>query len=322
MSALLALQGLLEQIANTPGSRPDNPLIADAAARAGEAKLLTRQISQSFKADPLGRVDATVQKLLEDPITNAEALVRNVVPGELNGQGRAFCSQVQAVMSKYPFTPTASAEATLQEMGSIFHPQQGALVAFFNATLSKYLTRQGASFVVNPEGGVRINPVFLSYWNRVSAFSEAVYPANAAAPRVPLTMRLQRAPSVQNVTLAVEGQSRTSSGSSPSQMQFIWTGSGRPVTLSARIGGSEFFLGRYDGPWALFRFFGDSENWTTTGGTTTFERTLRQGQRGTPVTLRDGSRLSLIFELNSGRVQMFQKDFFAGMRCVPNIALP
>jgi type VI protein secretion system component VasK len=205
-------------------------------------------------------------------------------------------------------------------MNAVFHPQQGSLWQFYNANLSKYLVRQGTSFVENPDGGIRLNPQYVAYWNRVAGFSETVYPNNAPQPRIALTLRLVPNRNIENVTLSVEGQAQSAKGSGPTPMQFAWSGNGQPVTLNARFGSSDYNFGRYEGPWALFRFFNDSENWTSAGGTSTFERIVRQGARATPIIGPNGDPVSVKFMLESGRAPIFQKDYFAGLRCVSEIA--
>jgi type VI protein secretion system component VasK len=127
---------------------------------------------------------------------------------------------------------------------------------------------------------------------------------------------------VRSVTLTIEGQTQTSNGSSPAPMQFAWSGNGQPVMLTARIGSSDFSFDEYSGPWALFRFLNESENWTSAGAASaSFERTFRQGARGTPVIV-GGSPVTLRFELDAGRVPIFQRGYFTSLRCVPEIARP
>jgi type VI secretion system protein ImpL len=225
-------------------------------------------------------------------------------------------------LSKFPFNSNATTEATLAEMNAVFHPQQGSLWQFYNANLSKYLMLQGTQYVENPAGGVRLTPQFLMFWNRVAGFSATAYPNNSPQPRIPLTLRLAQSRSVESATLSIEGQSKQSKGASPEPMEFVWSGSGQPVTLNARLSGTDYNFGRYDGPWALFRFLADSENWTTSGGTSTFERIARQGLRGTPITTQDGTPVSVKFELETGRAPIFQRDYFGTLRCVSDIARP
>src|SRR5262249_31845335 len=75
MNALVALNALIEQMANTPGSA--ETLGAQTMASALQAKVVTRQLAQNFRIDPQAHLESAVQKLMEDPITYAESLVRN-----------------------------------------------------------------------------------------------------------------------------------------------------------------------------------------------------------------------------------------------------
>lgn len=100
-------------------------------------------------------------------------------------------------------------------------------------------------------------------------------------------------------------------------MPIVWSGTGQPVVLTAKLGGIDISFGTYTGQWALFRFFADSENWTVNGTTSTFEKTLRAGGSA-----RDVTSIGLKFELDTARAPMFQKDYLNGLRCVPDIARP
>ena len=67
------------------------------------AKSAERAIAQGFPPDPEGKVDSTVQKLMEDPITYVEGLLRTLGPAELNGKGKGLCTQMRPLLTKYPF---------------------------------------------------------------------------------------------------------------------------------------------------------------------------------------------------------------------------
>ena len=110
------------------------------------ARIAARQLAQTFQIDPDGHVETTVLKLLLDPITNAEALIRSVGPAELNGKGKGLCSQMSAVWRKYPFNPTATAQATVADVNGLLHKPDGALWALYDSSLQKLLVKQGGSY--------------------------------------------------------------------------------------------------------------------------------------------------------------------------------
>jgi len=77
MTALVTIQTSLEAIANQPGA-PNDAAAAQTVNNATQAKVNTRQMAQAFSIDAEGHIEANVQKLLEDPITYLDALLRSI----------------------------------------------------------------------------------------------------------------------------------------------------------------------------------------------------------------------------------------------------
>ncbi|MCX6624984.1 MAG: hypothetical protein NTY38_28775, partial [Acidobacteria bacterium] len=137
MNSLLQLQNSIEQAANAPTVDPG--MASATLQNANSAKMGTRQVAQGFRIDPEAHLETKVEKLLQDPITNAEGLLRGLGPAELNAKGRGMCMQFSAVFAKFPFNPKAQAEATLDEVGGLLKPQTGALWTFYEANLKAIL---------------------------------------------------------------------------------------------------------------------------------------------------------------------------------------
>ena len=322
MQSLVGLNALIEQIAGSPGGTND-ALTGQAMTSAIQAKVVTRQVAQNFRIDPQLRLESVVQKLMEDPITYAEALVRNVAPAELNGKGKTLCSQFGELTARYPFNPNATRQATLQELSAVFQPPQGALWAFYDANLQKLLLRQGGQFVANPSAGVTLNPAFLTFWNRAASFSDAIYPEGASQPRLVYSLKLYPVPGIDNVTLSIDGTAISTTASNAGPRQFIWSGNPKSeVKLTGALGrGTELAFASYEGLWAPFQFFGDADRWTTSGSMNTLEWVPRQGRAGRPITLPDGSPLTIRFDLDMGRAaSVFQKAFLSSLTCTAEIA--
>ena len=51
---------------------------------------MASKVDGGFRLDPNGHIETLVQKLLEDPITYVEALLRTLGPAELNGKGKGL----------------------------------------------------------------------------------------------------------------------------------------------------------------------------------------------------------------------------------------
>ena len=76
---------------------PDPATASTTLSNATNAKISVKQVAQGFNIDQETHLEATLQKLLEDPITNAEGLLRALGPAELNAKGKGLCAQFSAV---------------------------------------------------------------------------------------------------------------------------------------------------------------------------------------------------------------------------------
>ena len=92
MNALLTLQTSVDQAAQMP--TPDPATASTTLSNATSAKISVKQVAQGFNIDQETHLEATLQKLLEDPITNAEGLLRALGPAELNGKGQGLVRPV------------------------------------------------------------------------------------------------------------------------------------------------------------------------------------------------------------------------------------
>jgi hypothetical protein len=104
---------------------------------------------------------------------------------------------------------------------------------------------------------------------------------------------------------------------------FVWPGSGsQAVKLTGKFGGGpELAFATYDGLWAAFDFFADADRWQTNGNVHKLDWVIRQGRAAKPLTLPDGSPLTVTFELEMpNAAPVFQKGFLSGMGCVARVA--
>ncbi len=319
MNALIALQSSLEQMAAQPA--PNEAAAGQTLSQAAAAKMTTRQMAQAFRIDPDAHLEGTVQALLEQPITYAEALLRTLGPAELNAKGRALCAQFRAVMAKYPFNPAAQTQATIQEVNALFRKPDGALWAFYDANLQKALPKLGARYTPQPAGGVNLNPAFVNFFNRAAAFAEAAYPGGAQDPRIGYTLRPVPAGGTSGTTLRIDGQTIAFTGGTPQPKQFAWQGGGtHEAVATVKFGGSDLGWANYSGLWAAFQFFGDAERWVPAGQGFNVEWIVRVGKN--PVTL-EGKPLTVQFHLDmNGAPPVFQRGYFAGLGCVAEVARP
>jgi type VI secretion system protein ImpL len=312
VNALLTLQTSVDQAAQMP--TPDPATASTTLANATSAKISVKQVAQGFNIDQETHLEATLQKLLEDPITNAEALLRALGPAELNGKGKGLCAQFSAVTSKYPFNPAATPEASIAEVNSLLKPGEGALWTFYDANLKTALTKQGAQYV--PTGTVPLTPQFVNFFNTAAKLSEVLYKPGSSDPKLMYTLTPLKSEGIQGYSLNVDGQTLASTGGGAKQ--FTWPGGGQ-AALQGNLGAGNVNIYSYTGLWATFRLMGDAERWDPAGSGYNLEWVVRIG--GKPATLASGAPVAVRVLLDMGGAPpFFKKGSLAGLRCVSQVA--
>ena len=320
VSALTALQTSLDRVAKA-GNNVSDDMVAQTMNDATNGYKVTRQIAQSFQIDHEGNVHGMVQKLMEDPIRQAEAILGRLGPAQLNTEGRRVCSDVFALAKKYPFDTNSKTDATLQDVNAVFRPGDGRLPQFYDNTLKNYLQQQGSVYVRKPDSRVQVTDAFLRFFNRAMAFSGALYKGGAKDPSIAYSMRALPAEGLKSVTLTLDGQALKADATGGQSQDFTWPGASHAAKLSGSLGGTELGFITYDGLWAVFRFFGDADRFQSTGSGYTLQWVPRQGQSGQPIRLDSGKTLTLPFQLDlKGAPPVFQKGYLSGFQCVSEVA--
>lgn len=320
MNALVTLQTSLDSLSNQPEG--NDAAAQQTLANATAASVAARQIAQNFRLDPQTHVDTIVEKLLEEPITYAEALLRNLGPAELNGKGKAFCTQLRQLTTKYPFNPNSATDATLDEVNSIFGKPNGALWTFYQSSLQKALVKQGNQYVPQPGGTVTLSPAFVSFFNQAAAFSDALYANGAQDPRIAFRLKPVATEGIGSLGLQIDGQTLNYSGGTAAAKDFVWQGSG-PHEAKATVqfgSGPDLTWSSNEGLWAVFRFFGKADHRQPTPNGELLEWTIRIGREA--VTLPGNKPLTVRLELSmpTGEPSIFQKGFFSRLSCVSQVA--
>jgi type VI secretion system protein ImpL len=316
MTSLAALQTAISQVADASGP-PDPNRAAPVRSSADAAGNVVKKMGYTFKIDPEAHLETVALKLLQAPIDYADALTKGIGAGEINAQARQFCAAFAPIAAKFPFNPTATAEASLQELDAIFRPREGKLWTFYAESLQNFLQKQGAQYAPNPTGGVQLNPAFVSFFNNAARFSDAMYPAGAAEPSLHYALTPQRSDQISEMTVTIDGQTVKSSGQGAPH-QYVWPGAAtRNIRISAKLtGGSDFEFENRDGLWSLFRFFADADRFS--GGL--LEWVVKQGREERPVMV-GGKPLTYQFLVDTGgAAPVFQKDFLNSLRCVSQAA--
>ncbi len=306
INALGQLQLALENAAGQPAGQNDQA-VEQIKSSANAAKLLAGQMPLGL--DQEAHLEATVLKLLEDPIVSALGTIRPPGP-----PGKALCAEFKGLFSKYPFNTQPNApKATIDDINGFFAPEKGSLWVFYDKELKKSLTPQGTPV---PGATPAPTPSFARFFARAAAFSKALYPSGPATPKLAFSMKPVMAPDVQSLRLEVEGQPIDFSSSSSGAKQFFWPGAtSHGVRLSAKWTDGSGDYPTYEGLWAVFDFFTDADN-QPTGSGTTFGWMLRGGRQGRPVTSPSGQPRQVRFDLDMGGAPpVFQKGYFPSMNC-------
>jgi len=319
-SALVSLQASMDRVAKS-GSDVKDDMVAQTESDATDAYKVTRQMAQNFRIDRDGNVQGMVQKLLEDPIRYAEAVLGRLGPAQLNTEGQRLCSEFAGLAHKYPFDTSSKTDATLDEVDAIFRPGDGKLATFYESTLKNYVDRQGNEFVRKPGSKVQITDAFLRFLNRAMALSDALYKNGSKSPSLTYNMKALPAEGLSSLTLTLDGQVLKSTGAGGESKDFVWPGSSHNAAMSGNMGGPDLGLVTTgDSLWSVFRFFADADRFQPSGGGYTLQWVPRQGQAQQP--MRIGNKdLTLPYFLDlKGAPPIFQKGYLSGFQCVSEVA--
>ena len=303
ITALTNLQVSVEQAVG----KKDDPAATQATLQsAGSALLTVKSMANTFLVDQEGKLDQKSKDLLEAPIKHIEALLKGAGRDDLNAKGGGLCRQFSSIANKFPFSPTATAEANLDDVAKVFRPKEGALWVLYESGLKKFIKKEGGQYVAQPDpsGAIAINPAFLRFFNDAARFSDALYPGGVTDPAMHYTLTPVKSEQIESMTLTIDGQTAKNTSK-----QFLWPGSGKgEVKLIIKLaGGSD--LPAQDMPpllWSVFRFFADADR--TYGNS--IEWVMRSGKAGKAlVTYR--------FIVDP---PVLSKEFLSGLKCNPNVA--
>ncbi|HEX5432565.1 MAG TPA: ImcF-related family protein, partial [Bryobacteraceae bacterium] len=304
-TGLLNLQQAVDRAANkVPNS--------DQATRdtASSATLTTRQLAATFPPDPEAHTDRRAEELLLQPIEYLNGLGAQ----DLRAGGAQFCTEFNPLTRKFPFNPTATAEVSLDELGSILRPKTGKLWTFYDSTLKDAMQCQNGECTA--KGSPPLNPSFVHFISQMMKFSRAVYGDAGVEPNLRYTLKPQPSQQVEEFTVTVNGQSATLKGGA--QHSYVWPGQGtQNFRLTLKFaGGSQFDVEPWEGPWAVFHFFADADTSRPAAGGYAFNWVPRQGRANTPFAI-NGKQVNYAFLVDTGGgPAVFSKDFLSTLKCV------
>jgi type VI secretion system protein ImpL len=319
-NGLVKLQGTIAQAAGMPNG-PDQVVAKATQDDAANAKLTTRQLTSTFPVDMDGHLEAKVNDLMLEPITNVEALAKGMGAAEINAKGRVLCSALNPITNKFPFNPNADPEVTPDELNSIFKAKDGKLWQFYESGLKNFIVCNGSDCEPLPGAPAQIDPRFLAFFKQAVAFSKALYGDSGTDPNFRYTMRPIKNDLIDEFDLTVNGDVAHLNGGG--QRTYAWPGPGTPgfhLDLKLTGGGTPIGGEPYTGYWAVFRFFADADATSRSGVGYNFRWVPRQGKRGSPIVVKDKPLSYEFFVDTNGAPAVFSKDFLSALRCAATVA--
>lgn len=304
INALGKLQSDIHALAQSPGA-PDPALLNQAAGSAGAARGAVTAIITAVPVDPQFGNESQVRRLLEEPITAADALLKRGPIDIANGAGKSYCSQFAAIANKYPFDSNSLQDLPVDQLYAVVGPSGDAWKKL-NDDVKPFVQRVGNKYSANPQATVKVSPSFLLFLNRVAALGDVLYPSGS--PPAHFSYTLKQTPSnLQGVVLKIGNETLAGDGA---QKTFVWTGAPENIEVATKNGDT---LDSANGSWAVFRFLARAHHL----GSNTLEWVIENN--GKPVMLPNGKVKSYDYQL---QVTGGENPFFdlQGMRCVSQVA--
>src|ERR1017187_3706758 len=305
---ILALSKLQADIAPLAGNPTDPALSSQVSTSEGAAKVTVTQV-MGTRVDQKFHNENLVRALLEQPITNVEAPLKLGPAAAVNGAGKSFCGRFAQITTKYPFNPKSDQDLPIDQLNDILAPKTGALWTFYDDKLKPILVKQGTRYVVAPTSAVKPSAVFIDFFNRAAALSDALYSGASSTPKFSYTLKTM--PSNVEVVLKIGNETMLGTGS---QRQFTWTGTPEDVLVTTPGGDT---MGSFKGPWSVFRFVADAHS-QGSGHVTNLEWIMQSNER--TIMLPNGKPKSYSYQLEVNGVNPFQSPELTGLRCISQVA--
>jgi len=301
VKALGNLQAAVHGLAQSPGGTPDPTLLAAAATAQGAASTAVTTVITSVPVDSEFANEKQVRRVLEEPITAIDALLKRGPADMANGAGKGFCAAFNDLASKYPLNPNSPQDLPVDQLYSVF---TGDAWKKLTEGVKPLVLRVGSGYAENPTAPVKPSVNFLRFLNRMQALSDVLYPTGSPPPHFSYTLK-QLPSNLEGVEVKI-GDKKLSGGSA--QETFVWTGA--PENIDVSKNGDT--LDSASGPWAVFRFIARAHRLSGNNLEWVIEN------NGRPVVLPNGKVKSYNFQL---QVAGGANPFFdlPGMKCVPQV---
>lgn len=310
IAALGGLQTALKQVATSNGPMQMQAL-GQAQASAEQARGEVRKLVQGFDvAGDAGVAGTEVARLLQAPIGGVDAMLGGVPSAGVNQKGQSFCAAFRPLTSRYPFNPDASASATVDDVSAALMPGTSVLWSFYQDALGDILARQGPRYAVKPGATVRPTAAFVAFFNRAARASEALYNSDGSGPEVVFSMRVQTSDQLPEVTVSIDGQSKTFTRTDAASKTFDWNAArAAQAGITARVNGvTTTLVGAPAGSWSIFHLFEEAQWQRASSGRYTVQWRVA------------GLSEPLSAEVSFAKGEpVFMRDYLAHLGCVSQI---
>lgn len=310
MTALSQLAGAVDLASQNPAATTDPAAFAPVSQQVVMAGAAAQQAAQAFNVDQQAHTEATVLSLMQAPIQCVAKLAPS--PGApANGAGQKVCGAVAPLLAKFPISSNSQAQATLQEVDSVFAPETGAVWTNYNASLKPFLIPQGIQFGPNPAAPQPLNPRFAQYFNRIAHVSAELYPSGQKTASLNFSLRFLPGNGVNSATFVLDGQ-RIAAGST--SQQFRWSG---PEAQRASLVYDNIEPLVFQGTWSIFQLVRTAQIARTGGGyRLDYQINTATTVAGHTIGGSTGATKTASFELSGPGADLLVGDGFSGLNCV------
>lgn len=223
-----------------------------------------RNIERGFRSVGENGLDVDVQRLLEEPIRNAKAMINTDVgvlaAGQVNADLRRLCASLSVVLRKYPFQPSSKDDVSLDELQKWFGPA-GAIWQFQEKSLGDIAQKDGGQWKPkDPSKKPQVTEEMLVFLDRAQAITDVFYPNGATKPHLSYTLRPRLDGALKEATLELEIDGVPYAWNSGFQKQFTWTGEKSAGAVARlRTGQVAYAFAEHTGIWGIFRLMADAE---------------------------------------------------------------
>ncbi|WP_130835790.1 type VI secretion system membrane subunit TssM [[Erwinia] mediterraneensis] len=171
----------------------------------------------------------------------------------------------KAVSGRYPFKRSAHEEVGIADFGRLFAPG-GAMHHFFERYLAPYVDNRGGRWQVKPGSQGVVGQQTLAAFENAALIRDTFFDASGKLALSMLIRPLALSPAFAEAVLDIDGQQIVYSHGYVPPVHINWPGpkGGVYVQLRLKTRDGRVETLRFDGPWALFRFY-DASHPITSG---------------------------------------------------------